>query len=106
MAWSHTKAYLHTVCPLPPSQITSLSFCFLPPSLSPYPSLPQIVQQALDAARQGRTCIVIAHRLSTIQNADQIAVIQYGQVTEQGTHTDLMAKGGAYYALVNAQVNH
>uniref|UniRef100_A0A8C7VH28 ATP-binding cassette sub-family B member 5 n=1 Tax=Oncorhynchus mykiss TaxID=8022 RepID=A0A8C7VH28_ONCMY len=66
----------------------------------------KIVQQALDAARQGRTCIVIAHRLSTIQNADQIAVIQYGQVTEQGTHTDLMAKGGAYYALVNAQVNH
>uniref|UniRef100_A0A4W5N3P9 ABC-type xenobiotic transporter n=1 Tax=Hucho hucho TaxID=62062 RepID=A0A4W5N3P9_9TELE len=66
----------------------------------------KIVQQALDAARQGRTCIVIAHRLSTIQNADQIAVIQYGQVTEQGTHTDLMAKGGAYYALVNAQVTH
>uniref|UniRef100_A0A8K9XY09 ATP-binding cassette sub-family B member 5 n=1 Tax=Oncorhynchus mykiss TaxID=8022 RepID=A0A8K9XY09_ONCMY len=66
----------------------------------------KIVQHALDAARQGRTCIVIAHRLSTIQNADQIAVIQYGQVTEQGTHTDLMAKGGAYYALVNAQVNH
>uniref|UniRef100_A0A674BJB0 ATP-binding cassette sub-family B member 5 n=1 Tax=Salmo trutta TaxID=8032 RepID=A0A674BJB0_SALTR len=66
----------------------------------------KIVQQALDAARQGRTCIVIAHRLSTIQNADQIAVIQYGQVTEQGTHTDLMAKGGAYCALVNAQVNH
>ncbi|XP_055772619.1 LOW QUALITY PROTEIN: ATP-dependent translocase ABCB1-like [Salvelinus fontinalis] len=66
----------------------------------------KIVQQVLDAARQGRTCIVIAHRLSTIQNADQIAVIQYGQVTEQGTHTDLMAKGGAYYALVNAQVTH
>uniref|UniRef100_A0A4W4FZA0 ATP-binding cassette sub-family B member 5 n=1 Tax=Electrophorus electricus TaxID=8005 RepID=A0A4W4FZA0_ELEEL len=60
----------------------------------------------LDAARQGRTCIVIAHRLTTIQNADIIAVIQNGQVAEQGTHSQLMAKQGVYYALVNAQVSH
>uniref|UniRef100_A0A4W4FYE0 ABC-type xenobiotic transporter n=1 Tax=Electrophorus electricus TaxID=8005 RepID=A0A4W4FYE0_ELEEL len=66
----------------------------------------KIVQKALDAARQGRTCIVIAHRLTTIQNADIIAVIQNGQVAEQGTHSQLMAKQGVYYALVNAQVSH
>uniref|UniRef100_A0AAR2JTE7 ABC-type xenobiotic transporter n=1 Tax=Pygocentrus nattereri TaxID=42514 RepID=A0AAR2JTE7_PYGNA len=66
----------------------------------------KIVQKALDDARQGRTCIVIAHRLTTIQNADIIAVIQNGQVAEQGTHSELMAKQGAYYALVNAQVAH
>ncbi|KAL0985500.1 hypothetical protein UPYG_G00157680 [Umbra pygmaea] len=66
----------------------------------------KIVQQALDNARLGRTCIVIAHRLSTIQNADQIAVIENGQVAEQGTHNELMAKQGAYFTLVNAQVGH
>uniref|UniRef100_W5N0E5 ATP-binding cassette sub-family B member 5 n=1 Tax=Lepisosteus oculatus TaxID=7918 RepID=W5N0E5_LEPOC len=65
----------------------------------------KIVQQALDEARQGRTCIVIAHRLSTIQNADIIAVIRDGQVVEQGTHSELMARQGAYSALVNAQVS-
>nr|XP_033786803.1 ATP-dependent translocase ABCB1-like [Geotrypetes seraphini]XP_033786804.1 ATP-dependent translocase ABCB1-like [Geotrypetes seraphini]XP_033786805.1 ATP-dependent translocase ABCB1-like [Geotrypetes seraphini]XP_033786806.1 ATP-dependent translocase ABCB1-like [Geotrypetes seraphini]XP_033786807.1 ATP-dependent translocase ABCB1-like [Geotrypetes seraphini]XP_033786808.1 ATP-dependent translocase ABCB1-like [Geotrypetes seraphini]XP_033786809.1 ATP-dependent translocase ABCB1-like [Geotry len=66
----------------------------------------KIVQQALDNARQGRTCIVIAHRLSTVQNADIIAVIQNGRVVEQGTHNQLLARQGAYYALVNAQVSH
>lgn len=65
----------------------------------------QIVQKALDDARLGRTCIVIAHRLSTIQNADIIMVIQNGTVAEQGTHAQLMARQGAYYALVNAQVS-
>ncbi|KAJ8415863.1 hypothetical protein AAFF_G00404200 [Aldrovandia affinis] len=65
----------------------------------------KIVQQALDSARIGRTCIVIAHRLSTIQNADIIAVIRSGVVIEQGTHSQLMAEQGAYYALVHAQVS-
>uniref|UniRef100_A0A9J7X3U9 ABC-type xenobiotic transporter n=1 Tax=Cyprinus carpio carpio TaxID=630221 RepID=A0A9J7X3U9_CYPCA len=65
----------------------------------------KIVQKALDDARHGRTCIVIAHRLSTIYNADIIVVVQNGKVTEQGTHAQLMAKQGAYYALVNAQVS-
>ncbi|KAF6726718.1 Bile salt export pump [Oryzias melastigma] len=60
----------------------------------------QIVQSALDEARKGRTCIVIAHRLSTIQNADIIAVMSHGEVIEQGTHDELMAKRGAYYKLV------
>uniref|UniRef100_A0A673H438 Multidrug resistance protein 1-like n=1 Tax=Sinocyclocheilus rhinocerous TaxID=307959 RepID=A0A673H438_9TELE len=65
----------------------------------------KIVQKALDDARHGRTCIVIAHRLSTIYNADIIVVVQNGKVTEQGTHAQLIAKQGAYYALVNAQVS-
>ncbi|KAG7464134.1 hypothetical protein MATL_G00183980 [Megalops atlanticus] len=49
------------------------------------------VQEALDKAREGRTCIVIAHRLSTIQNSDIIAVMSRGYVIEKGTHDDLMA---------------
>ncbi|KAM9200102.1 ATP-dependent translocase ABCB1-like [Mergus octosetaceus] len=63
----------------------------------------KIVQEALDKAREGRTCIVIAHRLSTIQNADKIAVIQNGKVVEQGTHQQLLAEKGIYYSLVNVQ---
>ncbi|NWV27208.1 MDR1 protein, partial [Origma solitaria] len=62
----------------------------------------KIVQKALDNARQGRTCIVIAHRLSTVQTADIIVVIQNGRVVEQGTHSQLLAREGHYYALVNA----
>ncbi|XP_063067575.1 bile salt export pump [Engraulis encrasicolus] len=58
------------------------------------------VQEALDKAREGRTCIVIAHRLSTIQNSDIIAVMSRGYVIEQGNHEQLMAKKGAYYKLV------
>ncbi|XP_078320716.1 ATP-dependent translocase ABCB1 isoform X3 [Crassostrea virginica] len=60
----------------------------------------KIVQEALDKAREGRTCIVIAHRLSTIQNADKICVIKHGQVAEQGRHSELMSKQGIYYRLV------
>ncbi|XP_068114235.1 ATP-dependent translocase ABCB1-like [Hyperolius riggenbachi] len=66
----------------------------------------KVVQKALDDARQGRTCVVIAHRLTTVQNADIIAVIQNGRVIEQGTHPQLLAKQGAYYALVNTQVSN
>ncbi|XP_068165354.1 bile salt export pump-like [Antennarius striatus] len=58
------------------------------------------VQEALDRAREGRTCIVIAHRLSTIQNSDIIAVMSRGFVIEKGTHDQLMALKGAYYKLV------
>ncbi|XP_070786932.1 bile salt export pump-like isoform X2 [Enoplosus armatus] len=58
------------------------------------------VQEALDKAREGRTCIVIAHRLSTIQNSDIIAVMSRGYVVEKGTHDQLMALKGAYYKLV------
>ncbi|KAI3365800.1 hypothetical protein L3Q82_000800 [Scortum barcoo] len=58
------------------------------------------VQEALDKAREGRTCIVIAHRLSTIQNSDIIAVMSRGFVIEKGAHDELMALKGAYYKLV------
>lgn len=60
----------------------------------------QIVQAALDEARQGRTCIVIAHRLSTIQSANIISVMSQGAIIEKGTHEELMAKKAAYYKLV------
>ncbi|XP_007505013.2 ATP-dependent translocase ABCB1 [Monodelphis domestica] len=63
----------------------------------------KVVQEALDKAREGRTCIVIAHRLSTIQNADLIVVFQNGKVKEQGTHQQLLAQKGIYFSLVNVQ---
>ncbi|GBN04412.1 Multidrug resistance protein 1 [Araneus ventricosus] len=63
----------------------------------------RIVQEALDNARSGRTCLVIAHRLTTIQNADSIAVIHKGGVVEQGTHQDLLKRKGHYYKLYNNQ---
>ncbi|KAI4891347.1 hypothetical protein NFI96_015728 [Prochilodus magdalenae] len=66
----------------------------------------KIVQEALDKARQGRTCIVVAHRLSTIQNADTIVVFQNGEVVEQGTHQQLLNQQGTYYTLVNSQMGH
>ena len=65
----------------------------------------KVVQEALDKAREGRTSIVIAHRLSTIYNSDCIAVIHKGQVLEQGTHAELMAKKGAYYHLNTVKVD-
>ena len=61
------------------------------------------IQRALDAALTGRTAIVIAHRLSTIVNADRILVINDGQVVEQGTHDDLIARGGLYADLYRTQ---
>uniref|UniRef100_A0A3Q2XXX6 ATP-binding cassette, sub-family B (MDR/TAP), member 4 n=2 Tax=Hippocampus comes TaxID=109280 RepID=A0A3Q2XXX6_HIPCM len=64
----------------------------------------KVVQEALDKARQGRTCIVVAHRLSTIQNADRIAVFQGGEVVEQGTHQQLLAEKGVYHMLVTTQL--
>ncbi|XP_048195903.1 phosphatidylcholine translocator ABCB4 isoform X4 [Perognathus longimembris pacificus] len=63
----------------------------------------KVVQEALDKAREGRTCIVIAHRLSTIQNADLIMVIQNGKVKEYGTHQQLLAQKGIYFSMVNIQ---
>lgn len=62
-----------------------------------------MVQAALDAASKGRTTIVIAHRLSTIKGADNIVVMSEGGVIEQGTHRELIARGGVYLQLVEAQ---
>uniref|UniRef100_A0A4W2DFW0 ATP binding cassette subfamily B member 1 n=1 Tax=Bos indicus x Bos taurus TaxID=30522 RepID=A0A4W2DFW0_BOBOX len=63
----------------------------------------KVVQEALDKAREGRTCIVIAHRLSTIQNADLIVVFQNGRIKEHGTHQQLLAQKGIYFTMVSVQ---
>jgi subfamily B ATP-binding cassette protein MsbA len=52
---------------------------------------------------QNRTSIVIAHRLSTIRHADEIIVLQKGEIAERGTHDDLLAKGGIYKRLIDMQ---
>ncbi|KAK9513786.1 hypothetical protein VZT92_027292 [Zoarces viviparus] len=66
----------------------------------------KVVQEALDEASKGRTCIIVAHRLSTIQNADRIAVFNGGVVTELGTHQQLLVQKGVYHMLVNKQMGH
>lgn len=61
------------------------------------------IQQAMSELMRGRTSFVIAHRLSTIQNADLILVLQNGQITERGTHEELLRLGGFYSTLYNSQ---
>ncbi|GAB3618253.1 hypothetical protein GCM10027416_28100 [Okibacterium endophyticum] len=85
-----------------------------PPFSHPEPQTPNIqvpstprtellLQQAMSTLRQDRTSFVIAHRLSTIRDADLILVMGNGSIVEQGTHAELLAARGAYYALYNAQ---
>ena len=62
-----------------------------------------LVQAALQSALKGRTSIVIAHRLSTVRDADQILVLEKGQVVERGKHDELVARGGLYADLYNRQ---
>ncbi len=62
-----------------------------------------LIQRAMAALRSRRTSLVIAHRLSTIRDADTILVIDAGRIVEQGTHIELIARGGAYFALYNSQ---
>ncbi len=62
-----------------------------------------LIQSAMDRLMSGRTSFVIAHRLSTIRNADLILVVRDGNIVEQGTHEELMAKGGFYAELYNSQ---
>jgi ABC-type multidrug transport system fused ATPase/permease subunit len=62
-----------------------------------------MIQDGLRALRRGRTTFVIAHRLSTIQSADQIVVLEHGQIVERGTHKELLAVGGRYRELYDTQ---
>ncbi|HYF58498.1 MAG TPA: ABC transporter transmembrane domain-containing protein [Burkholderiaceae bacterium] len=64
----------------------------------------RLVQQALETAMRGRTTIVVAHRLSTVQRADLIVVLDHGRVAEQGTHAELLARGGLYSRLAGLQL--
>lgn len=64
----------------------------------------QLIQHAIDTLIKGRTSIVIAHRLSTIRKANEILVLDKGQVIERGTHSELLAAGGAYQKLYTAVV--
>jgi len=62
-----------------------------------------LIQQAMDRLMQGRTSFIIAHRLSTVRNADLILVMRDGDIVEQGTHTELLARNGFYAELYNSQ---
>ena len=65
----------------------------------------QQIQKAIAGVTGKRTIIAIAHRLSTIRNADQILVIEDGRITEQGTHTELIALGGSYSRMNSIQIS-
>ena len=61
------------------------------------------IQRAMDNLMRGRTSFIIAHRLSTIRDADLILVMNEGDIVEQGTHEELLARGGFYAKLYNSQ---
>jgi ABC-type multidrug transport system fused ATPase/permease subunit len=62
-----------------------------------------LIQQSFNKLAANKTTIVIAHRLSTVVDADQIIVVDNGEIIEKGTHDDLLNKNGAYFALFNSQ---
>ena len=62
-----------------------------------------LIQKAMDKLMVGRTSFIIAHRLSTIRNADRILVLRDGDIVEQGSHQDLLARQGFYAELYNSQ---
>ena len=64
-----------------------------------------LIQDGLHSLRRGRTTFVIAHRLSTIRSADQIIVLEHGEIVERGTHRELLALGGRYRMLHDRQYN-
>jgi ATP-binding cassette subfamily B protein len=65
----------------------------------------RMVQAALESAMQGRTTLVVAHRLATVQKADRILVLDHGRLVEQGTHAELVSRGGIYARLAALQFN-
>jgi subfamily B ATP-binding cassette protein MsbA len=64
----------------------------------------KMVQAALGNLMKNRTVLVIAHRLSTIQHADQILVVDHGEIVERGTHTELLENANGFYAKLNQQL--
>lgn len=65
-----------------------------------------LIQDALGKLMEGRTTIIVAHRLSTIQNCDKIIVMHKGEIREEGSHQELLSKGGMYYKLYKLQYEH
>ncbi len=65
-----------------------------------------LIQDALGKLMEGRSTIIVAHRLSTIQNCDKIIVMHKGEIREEGTHQELLARGGMYYKLYKLQYEH
>jgi ABC-type multidrug transport system fused ATPase/permease subunit len=61
------------------------------------------VQEALERLSEGRTTLVIAHRLATVRNAHKIIVMDHGQMVEEGTHEELLARNGLYAGLCRLQ---
>ena len=67
------------------------------------PETEALIQEALASLTRGRTCLIVAHRLSTIEHADRILVLHKGRLREEGTHRELLARGGIYYDLYRLQ---
>jgi ATP-binding cassette subfamily B protein/subfamily B ATP-binding cassette protein MsbA len=68
------------------------------------PENERLIQKSLASLMAGRTCVVIAHRLSTIRDADQIVVIENGEVSERGRHDELMQSSGRYRRMIELQM--